>query len=761
MKIQGKCCKDKFLRALGSLERSLPSIRPNGGLRRILQEMHARWGDLERCNRKLLDAQHLSEHAVMESEQRYRQLFQANPQPTWVYDLATLRFLDVNDEAVRHYGYSREEFLAMTVNDLHDPGDPGAFRLNEDSDERGGSPRVCRHRTRDGSAIDVELTSHTLMYCGRRAEVVLANDVTTRKRAEEDLRENREQYRSLIDNIDLGFTLIDESHRILMTNVAQARMFNRPESDFIQKECFREFAGQEGVCPICPGTVAMKTGKPAVVEKDGVRPDGSRMSVRIKAFPIFDPDGTARKFCEVVEDITDRKRVADEIQQLAYYDTLTGLPNRTLLKDRLQQLLVHAQRHGERIGVIFLDLDRFKWVNDSQGHTVGDELLKAVARRLARSVRSTDTVARLGGDEFVIVISEINHEQDITHIAEKIKQALVEPFVLEGREIFSTASMGIALFPLDGHSVGSLLRNADTAMYVAKEQGRNNYRFFSREMNLQAVERMELETSLRRALEREEFHLLYHPQVDGKTGAVTGMEALLRWRHPEMGVLLPSKFVPVAEEIGLISDIGEWALQTACRQAKAWHAAGFPCLRMAVNLSGRQFRQRNLLRTVERVLAETGLEPSRLELEITESMLMESGGQAVKTLSGLKELGVHLSVDDFGIGYSSLNCLKNFPLDRLKIDQSFIRDITTSASDAAITEAIIALAGSLGMGVIAEGVEQREQMLLLLEKNCVEMQGFYFSPPLLAEEIPRFLAGGTRTAAAPPPFLAAAGGSLG
>ncbi|HEX8960397.1 MAG TPA: EAL domain-containing protein [Geobacteraceae bacterium] len=719
--------------------------------------MGRRLEELERCNRSLRDAQSASEHAVRESEQRYRLLFQGNPQPTWVYDLTTLRILDVNDEAVRHYGYSREEFLAMTIHDLFSADDTGHICMDGRGREGRRVPQVCQHRTKDGSTIYVELSSHTLVFSGRRAEVVLANDITTRKEAEDALWENREQYRSLIDNIDFGFTLIDENHRILMTNASQARMFNRDEAEFIGKECFRELAGQEVACPACPGTIAMKSGKPAVLEKEGIKHDGTRFTVRIKAFPIFDPDGAARKFCEVVEDITERKRVADEIQQLAYYDTLTGLPNRTLLKDRLQQLLAHAQRHGERVGVIFLDLDRFKEVNDTQGHAIGDELLKAAARRLTKSVRATDTVARLGGDEFVIVISEINHEQDVTHIAQKIMRSLQPPFLLEGKEIFSTASMGIALFPLDGSNAGSLLRSADTAMYAAKENGRNNYQFFSNEMNQKVVERLELENSLRRALERDEFYLLYQPQVNGRTGGTTSVEALLRWNHPEMGPLLPNRFIPVAEDTGLIIEIGEWVLRTACRQAKSWHDAGFSPLRVAVNLSGRQFRQHNLLKMVERVLAETGLHPSGLELEITESMLMESGDFAVKTLVRLKGLGVFLSVDDFGTGYSSLNYLKRFPLNRLKIDQSFVRDITRSASDAAITDAIIALARSLGMGVIAEGVERREQALLLLEKDCVEMQGHYFCVPLSAAEIPRFLAQGIGIVAASPACSGAPG----
>jgi len=454
---------------------------------------------------------------------------------------------------------------------------------------------------------------------------------------------------------------------------------------------------------------------------------------------IYDSMAERPRFSFAAVDITERKQAEREIQKLAYFDSLTGLPNRALLNDRLNQVLAQSNREGWNVGVLFLDIDRFKWINDTQGHAAGDKLLKSVAERLGSRLRVSDTVARLGGDEFVIILSAVKHEQDISHVTQDIMDALSAPFQLGEQEIFVSASVGIAIFPMDGQDVGSLLRNADTAMYVAKESGRNNYKFFSQEMNHRAVERITLETSLRRALEREEFFLVYQPQIDMKDGRIIGMEALLRWNHPEQGLVPPGKFIPIAEETGLIIPIGEWVLHTVSEQAKTLIDAGYPALRIAVNISGSQFKQGNLARLVRQTLDETGLSPANLEIELTESILMENADSAIATLRELKTIGVHLAIDDFGTGYSSLTYLKHFPIDRLKIDQLFIRDITTNKDDASISEAIIALAGSLGMYVIAEGVETGEQMEFLLSRGCHEMQGFYFSRPVAAEKIRQVL----------------------
>ena len=460
---------------------------------------------------------------------------------------------------------------------------------------------------------------------------------------------------------------------------------------------------------------------------------------------IYDSMSSQPRFSFAAVDITDRKKAEREVQQLAYFDSLTGLPNRALLNDRLSQILAQSEREGWLVGILFLDIDRFKCINDTQGHATGDKLLQSVAKRLQKCLRESDTVARLGGDEFVIVLSAVRHEQDISHVTQEIMKSLSMPFEIGELEIFISASIGIAISPLDGHDVGILLRNADTAMYVAKESGRNNYKFFSNEMNLKAVERMALESNLRRALEKEELSLVYQPQIDTRTGLMTGVEALLRWNHPETGAISPGKFIPIAEETGLIIPIGEWVLRSACRQARSWIDAGFTSLCVAVNISGCQFKQGNLANLVRQVLEETGLDPANLELELTESILMDNAESAVNMLKELKTLGVNLAIDDFGTGYSSLTYLKHFPIDRLKIDQMFIRNITTDANDASISKAIIAMAHSLRMDVIAEGVETKEQKEFLATHDCFEMQGYYFCRPVSADKICHMLENGSMT----------------
>ena len=460
---------------------------------------------------------------------------------------------------------------------------------------------------------------------------------------------------------------------------------------------------------------------------------------------IYDSMSSRPRFSFAAVDITDRKKAEREVQQLAYFDSLTGLPNRALLNDRLSQILAQSEREGWLVGILFLDIDRFKCINDTQGHATGDKLLQSVAKRLQKRLRESDTVARLGGDEFVIVLSAVKHEQDISHVTQEIMEALSMPFEIGELEIFISASIGIAISPLDGHDVGILLRNADTAMYVAKESGRNNYKFFSNEMNLKAVERMALENNLRRALEKDELSLVYQPQIDTRTGLMTGVEALLRWNHPETGSISPGKFIPIAEETGLIIPIGEWVLASACRQARSWIDGGFTSLCVAVNISGCQFKQGNLANLVRQVLEETGLAPANLELELTESILMDNAESAINMLKELKTIGVNLAIDDFGTGYSSLTYLKHFPIDRLKIDQMFIRNITTDANDASISKAIIAMAHSLRMDVIAEGVETKEQKEFLAANDCFEMQGYYFCRPVSAEKIRHMLENGAST----------------
>lgn len=465
--------------------------------------------------------------------------------------------------------------------------------------------------------------------------------------------------------------------------------------------------------------------------------DGQRRQVRLRSYPVFDGNGQLIRRAGIAHDITEAKQQEERIQHLAYHDVLTGLPNRTLVFDRLAHGLAHAQRAKSLLAVMFLDLDRFKTINDTLGHWAGDQLLRLVAQRLQLALRAEDTVARLGGDEFLVVLEDLPEIGQVAHVADKILRTHEAPFELNGQELHVTMSLGIAIYPRDAADAQTLLKYADTALYKAKAAGRNTYRFFSPEMDLQVHQQLRLENDLRRALDRQEFELHYQPQFDLATGRLLGAEALLRWRHPLRGLVPPSDFIPLAEDNGLIQPMGVWVMHEACRQIKAWRAAidqtGRPlCLRMAVNLSPRQLQRPGLAAQVREVLASTGLPPHALELEITESSIMEDPDQALELLQSLHSIGIELSVDDFGTGYSSLAYLKRFPIDRLKIDRSFIGGIESDADSAAIVEAIVAMARKLGLRVLAEGVETPAQRDFLAGLGCDEAQGYLLGRPLPA-----------------------------
>jgi diguanylate cyclase (GGDEF)-like protein len=436
----------------------------------------------------------------------------------------------------------------------------------------------------------------------------------------------------------------------------------------------------------------------------------------------------------------ERKRYQVQLEHQANYDALTGLPNRNLLHDRLRQA-VYSQRASRAIAVVFMDLDHFKFVNDSLGHSTGDLLLKAMAERLRTVLREGDTVGRVGGDEFVLILNDQSNEEIIYRAMQRISAKVSEPITIEGKELYVTSSAGISIYPQDGRDVDTLLKNADAAMYRAKDHGRSNFQFYTSEMNERVNERLALENALRRALERHELALHYQQKVNLKTGQIVGAEALVRWMHPEWGLVRPARFIPLAEETGLIVSIGEWVLREACRQSRAWIDAGLDPGVVSVNLSVRQFRQEGLVRSVDRILHETGLEPAQLEMELTESMVMHNVDAAIAILQGLKQLGVALSVDDFGTGYSSLSYLKDLPIDALKIDRSFVRDIGggEEAEDGVLAQAIISLGHSLHLKVIAEGVETDAQMRFLRRQGCDEVQGFYYGEPVPPEAHARLL----------------------
>ena len=473
------------------------------------------------------------------------------------------------------------------------------------------------------------------------------------------------------------------------------------------------------------------------------RKDGSLYPASLSISTVRDSNGRITHYVAVFSDITERKASEARIAYLAQHDALTGLPNRALLKDRLDQALAQATRLGKRIALMFLDLDRFKTINDSLGHATGDKLLQSVAARLRQSVRETDTVSRQGGDEFIIVLTGIDTPDEAGRIAAKILEQLDPPFDVDGQQLRTSFSIGIALFPEDGVSPETLMKNADTAMYHAKESGRDTYRFFDERMNVNTLEHLQLENGLRQAIARNEFKLAYQAQVDLASGRIIGLEALLRWSSETLGNVPPSRFIPLAEECGLIIPIGEWVLREACRQARRWQDAGLAPVPVGVNLSALQFRRSDIVAGVSAALAESGLDGRWLELELTESLLMESGPDVIVTLGQLKAVGVRLSIDDFGTGYSSLAYLKRFPVDRLKVDQSFVRDLTDDPDDATIVRAIIQLGHNLHLDVIAEGTETPEQMAFLLREGCAAAQGYLFSPPLPAKAVTGLLEAGS------------------
>ena len=454
---------------------------------------------------------------------------------------------------------------------------------------------------------------------------------------------------------------------------------------------------------------------------------------------------------QLQEELIERKRVEEQMVHMAFHDNLTDLPNRYLLKDRLNQALASAKQHKRLMAVLFLDLDNFKRVNDTLGHSAGDQLLRKVAGLLTKLFRKSDTIARpsidelettvsrLGGDEFTILITEFRDIQDTSKIAKRIIDLFQDPFIIGHQEVFITTSIGISLYPNDGDDSDILLKNADTAMYHAKEKGRNQFQYYSESMNIAALERFNLERDLRKAQERRELLLHYQPQIDMRSGIVVGAEALVRWMHPDRGLIAPMEFIPLAEEIGLIVPIGEWIMHSACKQIRVCQENGFPSMCVTVNISGIQLKQTNFIETVVKALNDNHLDPQYLELELTESILVESLEKAIRILNELKSLGVRISIDDFGTGYSSLNYLKRLPIDILKIDRSFVKDIFIDPGNEAIIKAIVTLARSLNLEVIAEGVETAQQMAYLHELGCDKMQGFLFSPPLPTDSLMKLL----------------------
>jgi len=588
---------------------------------------------------------------------------------------------------------------------------------------------------KDGSPLTVELITTRTKWHGEAADMISIRDITERKQSEAQMKKLSgalEQTADYIVITNAGGTIeyvnpafeagtgfskhktIGSNPRMLKSGLQDTAFYKKMWETLRSGEIYQDvFINRK------------KTGELYHEEKT--------------ITPLKNKDGKITHYISTGKDVTERIQTQERLHYLAYHDVLTGLANRALFTERLEHAITRSRNAKDHLAILFLDIDRFKNINDTLGHNLGDDLLKILANKLTGCLREGDTVARLGGDEFAVLLEDISSEDDVSPIAKKILETLSEPITINEHELFETASIGISLFPEDGNNVDALLKNADTAMYRAKGQGRNNHQFYSADMSSRALERLKLETSLRHALEREEFILHYQPQLDLQTGRVIGNESLIRWNHPERGLIQPNDFIPLLEETGMIVPVGEWVIKTACAQNKAWQLANLPAIPVSINLSGWQFQDDSLIEKIDAALTETGLDPRYLDLEITESVLMENTQETMRIINTLSEMGIRFSVDDFGTGYSSLSYLKQFKIDTLKIDRSFIRDITTDPDDASIVTAIIVMAHSLNLSLVAEGVETKEQASFLRNLSCETVQGFLYHRPMPADQFEELL----------------------
>jgi len=655
----------------------------------------------------------------------------------------------VNHAFTTMTGYSREEALGNNPRLLKSGEQSVSYYANLWSTISSG--KVWRgeivNQRKDGTSYTEEMTITPVTRDVGNPDnyfVAIKQDVTERKRSEEELYRAHQMLQTLLNTIPQRVFWKDRNCSYVGCNRAFATDagLNDP-AEIIGKSDFDLVWSETAEVYRTDDKLVMEQGSAKLgYEEIQDRPDGGRVWLRTSKLPLSDREGKVTGVIGTYEDITDRKVAEDRVQYLAYYDALTGLPNRALLQDRLAKALASARRRKDRVALLFLDLDRFKDINDSLGHSVGDLLLQEVAERLKKWSREQDTVARVGGDEFVIVLTAAKDGADAAVAAERLVHAMSAAIVVQGRTLSIGCSLGISIFPEHGADSETLIKNADAAMYCAKENGGHNFKFFTDDMNAQAVERLTLENGLRLALDKKELFLVYQPQMNIATGKIIGLEALLRWQHPTLGLVPPDKFIRIAENCGLIMPIGEWVLMTACSQARKWQDEGLPALSVAVNVSAVQFRQEGFCETIRRVLQETRLAPPYLELELTESLLLTNADVTHSVIRELKEMGITLAIDDFGTGYSSFSYLRQFRVSKLKIDQLFIRDVATNPDDAAITAAIISMAKSLHLKVIAEGVEDEAQMSFLRAHQCDEIQGYYFSKPLAVDKVADKLRGG-------------------
>ncbi len=668
-----------------------------------------------------------------QSEEKYRNIFENAVEGIFTFTENGI-IETINPAALTLFGYEENEIMGMNIGLLI----PALKSINDVKLSNEQSVKQNSHndisffgRHKNKALFPIEFTFGKSIYQNERLWMIIVRDITERKRTEESLRVTAKIFEGsndaiVITNIHGNITDVNKAFTTITGYKKEEVIGKNPN---IMKSIKQDKA------------VSRKMTK-ALLERGSWsgevfdrRKNGESYPKWLSNYTVKNDHNEITHYVTIFTDITSRKEAENKLKQLAHYDTLTGIPNRTHFIERLKWAIDITKRNNKQTALMFLDLDRFKVINDTLGHYAGDLLLIEVARRLEKCVRGMDTVSRLAGDEFTVILTSINTPEEAALVAKKILHALSFPVCLEARNVFISTSIGITTFPVDGKNINQLIKNADTAMYHAKELGRNNYQFFSAFMNQKVLDELEMETNLRNALKNGEFLLHYQPKIDLTTTKIIGVEVLIRWKHPELGFISPARFIPHAEKTDLIIAVGDWVLYTACKQSMQWQIDGIPPIRISVNLSGMQLKRNDQVENVARILTETGLSPHLLELELTEGVVMENAEATISTLNKFKEMGIKLSIDDFGTGYSSLSYLKRFPIDTLKIDQSFVRDITTNPDDEAIASTIIAMAHSLRLKVIAEGVENKEQLELLHSKGCDEVQGYYFSRPVPEDEL--------------------------
>lgn len=683
----------------------------------------------------------LIEQGLNRQKDYAEQLIEMAPEAIAILDTED-RVIRVNQEFCRLFQYSRHHCIGRRVDELIVPQSLKAESLSLSARAIGGAcfEVETQRKRRDGSLVDVSILAKPIATeTDETAVYVIYRDISERKQAQEALKQSEARHRTMLEAAPDPVIVRDMQDRVLYLNPAFTRVLGWTLDDCRNRVL--DFVPAEHQPETQAFMDRIRQGKTfSGVETRRITKDGRLVDVSISGAVFLDPQGKPEGYVNTLQDITDRRMRDEELRFVAYHDTLTGLPNRKSFYMSLDDLLQHgSRRNTDRTwALMFLDLDRFKQINDTLGHDKGDQLLKQVARRLKNCLRETDRLFRLGGDEFTVILTHLSHDIDVARIAGKIMQALNRPFQINGHEVVTTTSIGVSVFPNDGLDVESLVKSADMAMYAAKENGGNRYRFFTEEMHRIALHRMRMESSLKKALDRDELVVLYQPLVD-ETERIVGMEALLRWRHPELGLILPADFIHITEETGSIVPIGRWVLQTACREASQLHDKGFSELFLAVNVSAKQIQEPDFEQMVIDILNESGLPPRCLSLEMTESAVIQNPEVCIAKMRRLRAWGISFSIDDFGVGYSSLNYLKRFPIDALKIDRSFICDAINSKGDREIIKTIITMAHNLEIEAVAEGVETRQQKAFLVNHGCNSMQGFLFAHPVPMERLEELL----------------------